>query len=118
MGLKQNLGDLLRIGEIKDSVMEIIEAKIQLKKIELQEKAEEGVSGLIYGILLAAAAFLCLIFVLVLLAYFINQWLGEPWGYVIDLGIAILALVVLKTQKVTIKAKIQEEIMKEMDAMN
>jgi uncharacterized membrane protein YqjE len=118
MGLKQNLSDLLHIGEIKDSVLEIIEAKIQLKKLEIQEKAEEGIAGLIYGILLATGALLCLIFILILLAYFLNQWLGAPWGYVINLGLAIIALLLLKTQKETIKSKIQDEIVKEMDAMN
>lgn len=117
MGLKQNLSDLLRIGDIKDAVIEIIEAKVQLKKIEIQEKAEEGISGLIYGILLASGALLCVIFALILLAYFLNQWLGEPWGYVINFALAIIALVILKSQKVAIKAKIQEEIIKEMDSM-
>lgn len=118
MGLKQNLNDLLHIGQIKDNVIELIEAKIQLKKLEVQEKAEEGIAGLIYAILLAAGAFLCMLFILILIAYFLNLWLGEPWGYVIMLGFSIVALLILKNQKESIKAKIKDEIIKEMDAMN
>ena len=40
MGFKKNIAELFQLGEIKDSIIGLVEAKVQLKKIEIQEKVE------------------------------------------------------------------------------
>lgn len=115
MGLKQKIGDLFRLGEIKDSVLEIIDTKFQLKKLEIQEKIEYGMTELIYLFLLGALWLLFTCFVLLLLAYFVNLKIGEPWGLVVVLGFILIAILSVWLNKTAIKKKARERIMKEVD---
>lgn len=118
MGLKQNITELFQLGEIKDTLVGLIEAKVNLKKIEIQEKVEYGVGKLIYILLQAFLGLLCFTFVMILVAYFLNVWLGAPWGYVIVLGITLLALGIFNLKSEEIKKAIRERVVKEVDAVD
>lgn len=118
MSLKNSIGDLFKLGEIKDSVVSLIEAKLELKKIEIQEKAERGVAELIFAILLMILGSIVLIFVLILAAFGLNVWLGEPYGYVVILVLLLITFGVMFNKKREIKEMITETIQKEMDAMD
>ncbi|AWV99645.1 phage holin family protein [Arcticibacterium luteifluviistationis] len=118
MSLKSSIGDLFKLGEIKDSVISLIEAKFELKKIEIQEKAERGVAELIFTILLLILGSTVLVFVLILAAFGLNVWLGEPYGYVTILVLLLITFAVVYKKKREIKEMITETIQKEMDAMD
>ncbi|MCR9062963.1 MAG: phage holin family protein [Cytophagales bacterium] len=118
MGLKNSLSDLLKIGEIKDNVIGLIEAKFELKKLEIQEKAERAVADLIYRFIFLIVATFSMVFMLILIAWSVNQWLGEPWGYVIILAIMLLILLFFHLKRDEVKEQIKEVIQKEMDAMD
>ena len=118
MGLRNNLSNLLRLGEIKDSMVRFIEAKFELKKIEIQEKAERGVAELIFTLGLVILGAIVVVFVLILAAYGLNVWLGTPYGYLMILAFLILTFISVYVNKVTIKGKIRDIIQKEMDAMD
>jgi uncharacterized membrane protein YqjE len=118
MGLRNNLSNLLRLGEIKDSMVRFIEAKFELKKIEIQEKVERGVAELIFTLALVILGAIVLVFVLILAAYGLNVWLGTPYGYLMILAFLILTFISVYVNKVAIKGKIRDTIQKEMDAMD
>lgn len=118
MGLRNSIGDLLKLGEIKDSIISLFEAKFELKKIEIQEKAERGVAELIFVILLMILGSIVLVFALILAAYGLNVWLGEPYGYVVILVLMLLTVSIVYNKKSEIKEIITETIQKEMDAMD
>ena len=90
----------------------------ELKKIEIQEKAERGVAELIFVILLMILGSIVLVFALILAAYGLNVWLGEPYGYVVILVLLLLTLGIVYNKKSEIKEIITETIQKEMDAMD
>lgn len=115
MGIKQNIGDLLRVGEIKDSIVEIVEAKVELKKIEIQERAEKTLTTLAYNLFLGLLMLMSFIFLLILLGFLINMSLGAPWGFIIILSVCIFCLVLAKVYKKPISEKIRKEISKEID---
>ncbi|MFT7420014.1 MAG: putative membrane protein YqjE [Arcticibacterium sp.] len=118
MGLRNNLSDLLRLGKIKDSLVRFIEAKFELKKIEIQEKAEKGIAELIFTLGLVILGAIVLVFILILAAYGLNSWLGTPLGYIIILVILLATFIGVYVNKGTIKDKIRDTIQKEMDAMD
>ncbi|MFT4735056.1 MAG: putative membrane protein YqjE [Algoriphagus sp.] len=118
MGLRNNLSDLLRLGKIKDSLVRFIEAKFELKKIEIQEKAEKGIAELIFTLGLVILGAIVLVFILILAAYGLNSWLGTPLGYIIILVILLATFIGVYVNKGTIKDKIRDSIQKEMDAMD
>lgn len=118
MGLKNTISDLFKLGEIKDAVIHLIEAKFELKKLEIQEKAERGISQLIFTIGLVIFIAVVLVFILQLIAFGLNVWLGEPYGLVVILSVLIIVLAIVYSRKETIKDKIKETIQKEMDAMD
>ncbi|MFT6879260.1 MAG: putative membrane protein YqjE [Arcticibacterium sp.] len=118
MGLRNNLSDLLRLGKIKDSLVRFIEAKFELKKIEIQEKAEKGIAELIFTLGLVILGAIVLVFILILAAYGLNSWLGTPLGYIIILVILLATFIGVYVNKGTIKDKIRDTIQKEMDVMD
>jgi hypothetical protein len=118
MGIKNTLSDMFNLGEIKDKIIELIEAKFELKKLEIQEKAEKGVAEVIFALGLMIFLAVILVFVLHFIAYGLNVWLGEPYGDVIILVLLIISLLMIYTRKDNIKEKIKSVIEKEMDAMD
>lgn len=118
MGLKNSLSDLFKLGEIKDSVIKLIEAKFELKKLEIQEKIERAVADAIFRFVFLVLGAVTLVFLLLIVAWWLNQWLGAPWGYVTIFGLLLVMLIVVYTGRNKIKTAVREIIQKEMDAMD
>ncbi|WP_304237140.1 phage holin family protein [Jiulongibacter sediminis] len=118
MGLKNSLSDLFKLGEIKDSVIKLIEAKFELKKLEIQEKIERAVADAVFRFIFLVLASVALVFLLMIVAWGLNVWLGAPWGYVIIFAFLLIFLATLYSKRDTIKTAIREVIQKEMDAMD
>ena len=87
MNLKENIGDFLRINELKDNVSTLVESKIELVKIDFQEKIEDVVVKIIYAAVLAFLGFVVAIFLSILLAVFLNHSLKSDY-----LGFLIVSL--------------------------
>jgi uncharacterized membrane protein YqjE len=118
VGFKNSISDLFKLGEIKDAVIQLVEAKFELKKIEIQEKAERGVSELIFTLGLVMFLAIILVFALQIVAYGLNLWLGEPYGLLAVLGFLIILIALVYSERDKIKDKIKDTIQKEMDAMD
>lgn len=108
--------DYLRINELRENIVKLIEAKFELSKIEIQEKIEGFVSQLIHTILTMFLAFILLIFVSILLAVGINQWLGSSfWGFIIITGFYLILFLIWILNKSTIQKTIQKTVEKIID---
>jgi uncharacterized membrane protein YqjE len=118
VGFKNSISDLFKLGETKDAVIKLVEAKFELKKLEIQEKAERGISELIFTLGLVIFSSVVLVFVLQIVAYCLNLWLGEPYGLLSVLGFLIILIALVYSERDKIKDKIKNTIQKEMDAMD
>lgn len=80
-------------------LMEIVDLKMQLVQVQIEEHIEQRVNRAIQRLLVLAAAALSGVFVLVALAFALGTWLGNPaWGFlavglVVGLGAWVLARV-------------------------
>lgn len=111
MSLKSSIGDFFKFDELKDNFIKLIEAKFELKKLEIQEKVEDVASRLIVKLLLGLFLAMVFIFLNVLLAIGINYLTHTIWA-----GYAILALIymilwfIFNTKKSDIEKTIKEKI--------
>lgn len=116
MGLKQSVSELLNLNELKNDILKLIEAKVELKKLEVQEKAESVVAELALQVVLLLVGSILLVFVLQVLAYALDQWLGEPYGLYIITTLVCAFFVGLIVQKDWFKSQLQAIIQKKIDA--
>lgn len=118
MGIKNTISDFFKLGEIKDTVLNLFEAKFELKKMEIQEKAEKGVAELIFFLILIILGSMLLIFLLILAAFGLNNWLGGVYGFVVISCLLSVVIAFFYVSKNTVKKVIREAIQRAMDAMD
>jgi F0F1-type ATP synthase assembly protein I len=112
MNLKENIGDFLRINELKDNVTTLVESKIELVKIDFQEKIEIVVVKVIYAAVLAFLGFVVAIFLSILIAVFLNHFLESDYLGFLIVGLfygIILAIWIFAKNTVSEKIKIVAE---------
>lgn len=94
---------MLNIGEIIQTVKSMVETKIELIKLEIQEEFSSIVSRLIILFLVGAVAFLGVLFLSLSSAFYLNQLLNSPFLGFLFLGglygIVILLLILSKDSK-------------------
>jgi uncharacterized membrane protein YqjE len=116
MSLKNEIMDYLKINDLRENIVKLIEAKFELTKIEIQEKAEGLISQLIHSMLTLFLAFMLFLFISILLAVGINQWLGSSyWGFVIITGLYLILLLIWIFSKSFIQKTIQKTVEKVID---
>ena len=54
MSIKSSISDYFKIDELKENLIKLIEAKFELKKLEVQEKIEGLISDIVVKIVMAA----------------------------------------------------------------
>jgi len=97
----------LKVDSIFDDLIAIIEAKVELVKIELKEEAAKTASKIISVIFLGIMIFLIVIFLSITIANLLNYLLESHfWGYAIITGFYILLLVGFKVFKVGKKLEV------------
>lgn len=79
MSLKSSIGDFFRFDELKDNFIKLIEAKFELKKLEIQEKVENLITDLIVKIAVGISLFMAFIMGNILLAVGLNILLDSNW---------------------------------------
>ena len=86
---------------IVEDLVAIVEAKIELLKIELKEEAAKAVTKIISAVVLALLLFLILIFVSITIATLLNHFLESRfWGFAIVTAFYLLLLVAFKLFRV------------------
>lgn len=116
MSIKSSISDYFKIDELKENLIKLIEAKFELKKLEVQEKIEGLISGLVVKIVMAV--FLVMVFLLlnILLAVGINYLTNTIWaGYVILIAIYLILWFVFNTQKAKVEVIIKQKVGEALD---
>lgn len=113
---KSSISDYFKIDELKDNLVKLIEAKFELKKLEVQEKIEGLISGIAVKIVMGV--FLVMVFMLLnlLLAATINHFTHTFWaGYVILIAVYLILWWVFKTQKAKVETIIKTKVGETLD---
>lgn len=97
----KKLLSFLKVDSIFDDLLAIVEAKVELLKIELKEEAAKAASKIIGAIFIGIMVFLIVIFLSITVATLLNYQLESTfWGYAIVTGFYILLLIGYKVFKV------------------
>ncbi|MCF6351765.1 MAG: phage holin family protein [Cyclobacteriaceae bacterium] len=93
---KKLLG-FLKVDSIFDDLIAIIEAKVELLKIELKEEAAKAATKIISAVFLGIMVFLIVLFLSITIATLLNELLNSHfWGFAIITGFYILLLIAFK----------------------
>jgi len=109
----KKLLSFLKVDSIMDDLVAIVEAKIELLKIELKEEAAKVASKVISIVVLVILVFLIVIFLSFTIATLFNQLLDSHfWGYTIITGFYLLLLISFKLFKIgdKLESKIEESL--------
>jgi len=106
----KKLLSFLKVDSIFEDIVAIVEAKVELLKIELKEEAAKTASKLISAIFFGIMVFLIVIFLSITIASLINYFMESNfWGYAIVTLFYILLLVGYKVFNVGKKLEIRIE---------
>lgn len=111
MGFKDSVAKFLHIEEIKYAIIGLVEAKLELKKLEVQEKLGTHLTNLIFGLITLILGLIVLMFLSILAAVGLNCWLESVWyGYAIVVAVYIILLIIWLTNEVKVKRDITEKV--------
>jgi drug/metabolite transporter (DMT)-like permease len=104
-----------RLEEIRDTLYKYVEVRTELFKAESQEKIENIAVQLVYLVVILCLGFGVILFMLILMASLLNNWLESRYiGFLIMLGlfVALLTFGLLKKNvlKITIKKLFYEAL--------
>jgi len=85
---------MLKIGEIVQTIKDIIETKISLVKLEIQDEFLGIVSRMLLLFFMSAIFLLVLLFFSFSLAFFLSQYTNSPYMGFLLVGLIYLALLV------------------------
>lgn len=84
-----------KIEEIRDYLYKYLEARLDLFKTEAQEQIENMVVQIIYLVVLLLLVSLTGIFVFIMFAVLLNEWLDSRyWGFAIVFGLLLIKTIV------------------------
>ena len=116
MSLKSSIAEYLKIDELKENVIKLFEAKLELKKLEFQEKVEDWMSELMVKLILALFFFIIFILLNVFLALVINFYTKTIWiGFTTIIGFYLIIWIVFKSQKQKITAAVGQKVKETMN---
>lgn len=115
MKIKSTVLDFLKLDELKTNVFNLVESKVELKKLEIYGEIEKKVSPIAYQLLMAALTFTIFIFVNLLIAVLINHFSGLFWlGYVCLVAFYGILLLVLHWRRDPVNEWIRSKVAKFM----
>ncbi len=109
-----NLGTIF--SEIKTDLVELINAKVELLKLEAFEKTSVVGSFLIYGLIIMNLIFFAFLFAFIALGFWIGDWVGNlAGGFGIVTLIYLIILTILIACRKPIFTSLQNLFLKELD---
>jgi uncharacterized membrane protein YqjE len=82
---------------LAEDVRTWIDLKLELTKLEIEEKIEEKIRGIMMLGVLMVLAVLVVVFALVAASFGLGHWLGHPaWGFLCTTGALMVALLIVK----------------------
>lgn len=93
MKVTQKVADYLGLEQFKSNVIALVEAKVALTKLEVQEKIELLLTQAIFIFIKAALGLAILVMASVCIGGLLNAWWESPWlGYATLTGVYALLL--------------------------
>ncbi|MDZ7936292.1 MAG: phage holin family protein [Emticicia sp.] len=107
------MSDFLKIGELKENLVKLIEAKFELTKLSVQDKIEGIAVKAAYALITFILSIIVVIFLSILIAIGLNNLIGSSWlGFLIMFSVyaIILAIFIIAKASVlsTIKKRVEE----------
>ena len=100
---------LEKLDEVRENIFRYLEARIELFTLETRGKVEEGVVRAVHGVILGFLAIITLIFLLSLLAAFLNEVLESRYlGFLIVAGFFLILTIVWVVAKESVVGIIRE----------
>jgi Flp pilus assembly protein TadB len=116
MSIKSSISDYFKIDELKENLIKLIEAKFELKKLEVQEKIEGLISGIVVKVVMAVFLFMGFLFLNILLAIGINYLTNTSYaGYAILVAFYLILWYIFNTQKAKVEAIIKNKVAEALD---
>jgi uncharacterized membrane protein len=114
------MSDFLKIGELKDNLVKLIEAKFELTKLNVQDKVESVAVKAVHALVTFILGVVVLIFLSILIAIGLNILLKSSWaGFLIVFAIYAIIFAVFIFAKdaviASIKKKVEEVVDEQMN---
>ena len=113
MGDKKGFLSFLKLDGIVDSLLRLVESKIELAKIEIKKDLSTFIAKALVLAILVALGFLFFLFLNLGLAFLISAWIDEPYsGFLIISGVylIIFLLFLLVKDRLKIEEKIERKL--------
>jgi uncharacterized membrane protein YqjE len=111
MNLKDDMSDFLKIGELRENIVKLIEAKFELAKLGVQDKIESIVVKAVHALLTFILGIVVLIFLSILLAVGLNILLKNSWaGFLIMFVVYLIILAVFIFAKDVVISSIKKKV--------
>ena len=119
MGLKETIVDFLKLDELKSNFLKLIEAKFELKKLEIQEKVEKAAAKFVVKIIIGAFCFLIFVLLNVMIANYLHIWLGNNWaGYSILILLYSISAYIIYANASKIESIVADKINEAIENQN
>jgi amino acid transporter len=120
MNLKDDMSDFLKIGELRENIIKLIEAKFELTKLGIQDKIESIAVKAVHALVTFILGIVVLIFLSILISVGLNILLKSSWaGFLIMFAfyLIILAIFIFAKDAVisSIKKKVEEVVDEHMN---
>jgi len=105
------MSDFLKIGELKENLIKLIEAKFELTKLNVQDKIEGIAVKVAYALIMFILSIVVVIFLSILIALGLNHLIGSSWlGFLIMFGIYAIILAIFIFAKDTVQSTIKKRV--------
>ncbi len=116
MNLKDDMSDFLKIGELRENIVKLIEAKFELTKLGVQDKIEGIAVKAIHALLTFILSIVVLIFLSILIAVGLNILLKSSWaGFLIIFVVYLIILAVFIFAKDAVISSIKKKVEEVVD---
>jgi uncharacterized membrane protein YqjE len=104
------------IAALKTDVKELVEAKLEIIRLDIFEKSSTLVSFLIFGLMIMNLVFFALLFAFIALGFLIGEWMHHlAGGFAVVTLIYLLLLILLIACRKSILTDFKNRILKELD---
>ncbi len=116
MKIKEKIYNYLKIDDLKGNVSSFVEAKVELLRMDVEDRFIEGVVKIFYFIIQLLLLFLVAIFALILLAIMFNSWLESTWmGYGIVFILCLIPFLIWNLNKEKMSEIIRSKTIQELE---
>jgi amino acid transporter len=116
MNLKDDMSDFLKIGELRENIIKLIEAKFELTKLGIQDKIESIAVKAVHALVTFILGIVVLIFLSILISVGLNILLKSSWaGFLIMFAVYLIILAIFIFAKDAVISSIKKKVEEVVD---